>query len=245
MTLIELLMACAVMVIIAGTVGGLAKTVLTGSEYADGQGLAAQHAQVTLERIGRIVREATANESFPGAVVLAETVSGWQYPDTLVVWHPSGAPVDPAGSPRLNELVIFCPHPDYPNRLVQITAPGNTGTLSSVDVARYNQINAVKQATSSTVVTLTDLVRTAGANGSTTAADRRGTVRFAVRLRPVTIDHSNWSSNAWAQGIHGTQMGLRQVWVRTELQLVPGPDGAASGAIPFLDSAALYYQVQR
>jgi len=249
-------MACTVMVIIAGTMAGLATTVLTGSEYADGQGLAAQHAQVALERINRTVRGAVANPNFPGVFVVGASTGGWTFYDTLVVWTPAVAngiaANNPAGAPRMNELVVFCPHPDYPNRLVQITAnSSDMGELSSVPVARANQINAMKLAPSSTVVTLTELVRTASVNGSASASDLRGAVQFAVRVLPSETEWANypgsvsWESLHWAQSIRSAHTGLRQVWVRTELQILPGPGASSREAIPFLESAALYYELSR
>ena len=55
-----------------------------------------------------------------------------------------------------------------------------------------------------------------------------------------------WMNLPWVQGIYGSQSGLRQVWVRMELQLAPGVDwsesnSAAAWGVPFFGSAALYY----
>src|SRR5258708_17011820 len=46
-----------------------------------------QHARVTVERISRTVGEATATDQYPGAVVVSTTLSGFGYPDMLVVWQ--------------------------------------------------------------------------------------------------------------------------------------------------------------
>jgi len=104
---------------VGAAVGGLARTAQQSFEYAEGYGTATQHARVALDRIARNVAEATANERFPGCLVVSETVGTYEYPDTLVVWHPSAAPVDPTGLPRYKELIVYCPDPNTPGRLVE------------------------------------------------------------------------------------------------------------------------------
>ena len=85
----------------------------------------------------------------------------------------------------------------------------------------------------------------------------RGALRFESRLRPSAADWSDyqadnvaWDDLPWVQGICGSQTGLRQAWVRIEMQLVPGQASAThdpSGlrAIPFFGSAAVYYELER
>ena len=65
----------------------------------------------------------------------------------------------------------------------------------------------------------------------------RGAARFETRLRPSDTDWANykagsvtWMNLPWVQGIYGSQAGLRQVWVRMELQFVPGVDWIESNA---------------
>ncbi len=49
--------------------------------------------------------------------------------------------------------------------------------------------------------------------------------------------------------MYGSQTGLRQVWLRMELQLMPGEaalcGNAADQAVTFLSSAALYYPMHK
>jgi hypothetical protein len=78
-------------------------------------------------------------------------------------------------------------------------------------------------------------------------------VRFHVALRPSDDDWSRfqnseltWSELPWAQSIYGSSIGMRQAWLRMELQLMPGDDAAAidpegETALTFFDSAAIYY----
>jgi Tfp pilus assembly protein PilW len=258
MTLLELLIAMSIMVIVVGSLAFLAEGVQQGFLYTEGCGLATQHARVVLERIGATIREATANEQFPGAIVVAESADGERFPDTLVVWHPGGAAADPDGLPRFNELLIYCPRLSQPNELVEITVPGDTRTVPAVDdQAQWAaEISAIKASDSSDVVTLTRLVRTCSATGSI-ATSWRGAVRFEARIRPSQSQWDayqdgdlEWDELAWVQGYYGSQTGLRQTWVRSELQLLPDEAAVAAenvggNGIPFFGSAALYYEMHK
>ena len=256
LTLLELLIAMSVMAMVVGTLGGLAMTVQQGYEYSEGYGLATQHARVVLDRIAQNASQATASEQFPGCLAIAETVGAWRYPDTLVVWRPSGTPANPSGLPQYNELVVYCPNPKAINQFVEITAPTDTRTVPAVtDTATWRtQITAMKTSNGSKIVVLSDLLRTCStaANGT---SGMRGAVRFETRLRPSATDWANykagtvaWKDLPWVQGIYGTQAGQRQVWLRTELQLSPGTEWTATNpavaqAVPYLGSAALYYEL--
>lgn len=258
MTLVELLVAMAIMLMVVAALGGLTRTVQQGFEYSEGYGVATQHARVVLDRIAQNACQATANDQFPGCIVVAETVNSYRYPDTLVIWRPTGSPADPTGLPRYNELLIYCPHPSSPSQFVEMTAPSDTRTVPTVDnlSSWRTEMAALKQAPTTKIATLTTLLRTgstsaSGGGGSTT----RGVARFETRLRPSATDWANfkagtvtWMNLPWVQGIYGSQAGLRQVWVRMELQLTPGTDwiesnSATALAIPFLGSAAVYYNL--
>ncbi|MBN1909842.1 MAG: prepilin-type N-terminal cleavage/methylation domain-containing protein [Pirellulales bacterium] len=260
LTLVELMIGMAVMSIIAVMMTALSSAVFVGAEYADEHGLAVQHARVALERISRTVREAKANNTFPGFLVLTKQVSTWYFPNTLVVWRPSSAAPDIDGVPQFNELVIFCPHPDDPHRLVEITAPTNVNTVPALsNLALWRtQINLIKTSADSKIVTLTNLMRVCAVNGSANIADQQGNVWFVSRLLPSKAELDDyyadgsptWDELSWVQGIYGSETGLRQNWVRMELQLMPGTesfdtDPGGESAIPFFDSAALYYEYSR
>jgi hypothetical protein len=265
LTMVELLFAMAAMAMVVGTLVGLSRTAELGFEYSTGYGAATQHAQVAMDRITRAIYGATANEQFPGCIVVAETVSGWRYPDTLVIWNPakatgnsSATAVNPTGLPLYSELVIYCPHPSYPSQLVEITATYNTATSPAVtDTSTWlTQIAAIKTNAQSKIVTVTNLMRSCPIS-STSGAVLRGAVRFETRLRPSQDDWNSfksgsvtWQNLPWVQGLYGWQTGQRQVWVRMELQLVPqAPNGSASAAntvpAPFYGSASLHYQMHR
>ncbi len=262
-TLLELLVALTIIVMVAGALGAITRATQLGFEYNQGHGDATQHARVALERITRTAREATANEAFPGFVVVAEQAGSWRFPDTLVVWHPQADPVSPEGLPRLNELVIYCPSPNDPGTLVEITTP-STAKLLADEAARAAQIEAIKHSDASTATPLTNLLRTAPVVDGNDA-QLRGAVRFEVLLRPSKDDLDSyheeaqksgadtvelWKGLPWVQGIYGAETGLRQAWVRIELQVMTGrppADGTADRrqAIPFFGSAAVYYTLQK
>ncbi|MBW3598543.1 MAG: hypothetical protein KY475_14885 [Planctomycetes bacterium] len=246
MSLIEMLLASAVMAMIATAVGALAMAVNTGSQYSRGRGEAVQHARVALDRIQRACLAAHANETFPGFFTVPTLVDDDLFPDTLVVWR-SANPADPAGLPRYSELVIFAPDPANSNRLLEITAPGDQRTVPSpADLAAWRtEIAALISRDTTTKTQLTDLLRTAAAGD-----ESRGAVRFDVTLRPSDEELSDyrngdiaWSDMPWAQSIHGGDVGLRQTWCRIELQLVTSQEARADAetALTFFGSAAIYY----
>jgi len=271
--------------------GGITKAVQLSFEYNQGHGDATQHARVVLERICRTAREATANEKFPGFIVLAEEVGSWRFPDTLVVWHPErtgenlqGLPLDDEGFPhrvgpddlpRYDELLIYCPGPadatdaaDWTaaKDLLRIQLKNDKRRLPPLgdeeDVSDWRaDIEKIKRSASSEeqeIVILTSLLRT-GAVDDGGDAELRGAVRFETLLRPSDEDLEaeaedpedsfEWQDLPWVQGIYGSRTGLRQAWVRIEIQLMAGDPPAAGAvdrrqAIPFFGSAALYYTMR-
>ncbi len=267
LTLLELLMAVAIMVMTVGALGALAKAVQLSSEYGEGHAEATQHARVILERISRKVQEANANDLFPGFIVVSQTAGGWRFPDTLVIWSSDEEPYDENGAPRLpryEELVIYTPYAvdaedsGNPKGLVEITLPDDTTVVPSVDdeAAWETLIAAAKESNSAKRVTLTELLRTSLVD-DLPGSSRLAAVRFESRLRPSDDDwglykggNTSWENLPWAQGIYGHKTGLRQAWLRTELQLMPGravadadPDGQQ--AVAFFGSASLYYELEQ
>jgi len=258
MTLLELLIAMSIMAMIVIALGVMAHGIQQAYEYTEGYGTATQHARVALDRIIKTVGEATANEQFPGFIVLAEKEGVWRFPETLVVWRPSGAAVDPKGLPRFNELVIYCPDANNPGKLVEITVPSDTRIVPPVsDQTQWTtEIQAIKRSPSAQIVALTTLLRTCTTTVGI-APKLRGAVRFESRLHPTDDQWAQykagtlpWDDVWWVQGMFGSQTGLRQAWLRMELQLTPGAQWVASDprgqrAVPFFGSAAVYYQVHR
>jgi hypothetical protein len=257
-TLLELLIAMSLMVLIIGSLGVLARGVQMSYEHGEGYGTITQHARVVVDRIERIVNEATANEQFPGVLVLSETESGSAFPDTLVVWHPTGTPADAAGLPRMNEIVVFCPNPESPSQLLEITAPSDATVMpAAADQASWlSMVQAMKSSTQTEKTCLTNLMRSCLANG-TTSTRSRGAIRFAARKTPSDAEWAAyvagtqpWASLSWVQGSYGATMGLCQAWVRFDLQLTPASNVAATNEyvmtpVPFFGSAAVYLQLQK
>src|SRR5690606_28827569 len=105
---------------------------------------------------------------------------------TVLIWRPpSGVPANPAGPPLIRELVIICPDPSAPYRLLEITAPNDSRTIqlneASLNTASGRAlVQSVKTANTSVKAVLTHQLRTASpANGTARAA-----VRFECELHP-------------------------------------------------------------
>ena len=260
LTLLELMIAMAVSTILVGALAVLASATRQTSDFNSGQSAAVQHARVVHERLQRFVGEAYATETYPGVVVVDETVSGHRYCDTVVIWHPSGAPTNAAGPPLVNELIIIGPDPTDPRRLMEFTAPTDTRTIQLNDASLNTTsgrtlIGSIKAASTTIKTLLTPLVRTASTgNGSTSSL--RAAVRFECELHPTTAEMTTyrggslaWEDVAWPQGWFSTSCGMRQIWLRSELQLVSeeyNDDGtlpATAIGLPFLGSATNYYNL--
>lgn len=260
LTLVEMLLALAVLGMMAVAMAGLATAVQMNNDYGEGHATVTQHARVALERIERTVGEAVASSSFPGVLVLDTHVGVWRFPDALVVWHPAAGTTaaDPRGLPRFNELVIYCPNPQRPNELLEVTLPDDTQVVPEVTsqtetewlakVASKSSSNAARR------VVLTDRLRTGLVSGLTNSGSR-GAVRFESRLLPSAEEWAQyktgtlvWKNLSWAQGIGGWKTGLRRIWVRIELQLTP-PGSTGQGdrdgqpAVTFFGSATRYHEM--
>jgi prepilin-type N-terminal cleavage/methylation domain-containing protein len=259
MTLVELLLAMSILTIMAGVMGGLALAVQQSNEFCQNQSTAIQHSRVTMERITRTVRQAYATGTFPGVAVTSDAVSGWTFPDTLLVWHPTGAAANPQGPPLIKELVIYCPDPDNPYQLLEITAPTDNRVIpldSTLNTGAWPAtLLALKRAATSKKVVLTDLVRVASSTSSNPldTTNLRGQLRFEVDMYPSLAEWTSyqagtltWKNMSWAQGMYGSTSGLRQVSVRIELQLTPGladgqPDPLGQQSTPFFGGASFCY----
>lgn len=255
LTLIELLMVTSILVMMAGAMAALATVVQSGAEFHHENSVVTQSGRVALERIERAISSATASDEFPGCFVYSEQLDAWNFPDTLIVWCPRSAAVDPDGRPMINELVVFCPHPGAPTELLEIRLDNASGSAPALDdttgwqslMAEFKLGNGAQR------VTLTDLLR-AAAPPDSEASIPRGAVRFDVRLRPSAAEWSefqmgsrDWGDLSWAQGIHGSGTGLRQTWCRIELQLQIEHFSAADAgtATPFFGSATGYHELHR
>ncbi len=252
-TLVELLMSTMVMAMIAVALATMAQAVQMSSTYSHGHGTATQHARVAIERINRAVRFAAATTDSPGVVVLSETVGTWRFPDTLVVWR---ADSNADKLPQVNELVVFCPNPSTPTELWELSTISDTVTVTLSDnVALHAAVDRMKAANDSERVVLSDLLRVASPYED--GSGLRGALRFEVELAPTAAQWTSyqagdmaWAALSWAQGIYGSQTGMRQTWVRYEIQMMPGEYAAEASnnsdmAIPFLGSATLYYELNK
>jgi hypothetical protein len=113
------------------------------------------------------------------------------------------------------------------------------------------EIAAIKQSTKDTQVALTDLMQTCSTSASGSGS-LGGAVRFVTRLLPSAASYAQyqagqvtWQSLPWVQGTYGAQMGLRQSWLRVEVQITPaadvlGANPAELQAVPYFASVAVY-----
>jgi hypothetical protein len=200
-----------------------------------------------------------ANAHFPGVLVLTDTVVSWRFPDTLVVWHPP-APVlgahperlplsDPDRRPYFDELVIYTPADGASHQLLEIAVPDDSRLVPSVaDTASWrSEIGAIKSSHSGNEVVLTDLLHTAEVSDESQTT-RHAALRFELRLRPSSSDWTAyeggtlaWDRLPWVQGIYTDRTGLRQSWVRIEMQLMPQQTTEQAQPIPFFGSASVIY----
>jgi hypothetical protein len=252
LTLSELLIAGAIMTMLAGGMGTLVMTVHATNDFCRGQAVAAQHARVALDRIQRTVRTAEASEQFPGCLVVAETAGGWEFPDTLVVWSPTGAAADPTGLPRVNELLLFTADPLVPSRLVELREPGNTSQVPAAsDATAWASLVASLKASGSAVKTeLSDRLRTGAVTEG--GSDLRACLRFQILLAPSAdywaeykANTRAWNALDWPLDCYSTQTGMRRVVCQTEMQIVPGEGDSSQTAVPFFGSTALTYELNR
>ena len=257
MTLMELLLASSIMAMTVAAVASLGSATQSAASYSNGHNEVVEQARMISARIRRTVEEATASDEFPGFIVISTTVDGNQYPDALVVWHPDGAAVDPNGLPRVDELVIYAPHPAFPNTLVEITMPGYTQVVPAVTdtTAWQTGLLTAQLGTNGKQVVLTRQLRICTTTGEVLpdvySPKRRGAIRFESRLRPSEDEWTklldgnlDWNHMAWVQDIHSAETGLRQAWLRFEMQLLP-KDVVGEVPVPFYGSAALYYEMKR
>jgi prepilin-type N-terminal cleavage/methylation domain-containing protein len=252
LTLIELMISIMILSFTVAALGMMSRAVEISSEYNQGYGTATQHARVTLDRLDRAVNQAYANSSWAGVWVTGDTIGSWNFPDTLVVWRPNGTPADPQGAPIVSELVLFCPNPTSTNQFQEITLPGDNRTLPSASNAATFKafIDGLKTAAGANKVLLTDLVRTVVVSGS---AQPKAAVRFVVAQSPtdaqmLTYPSVTWQNLPWPQGICSPTMGVRQVWLRTEIQLLPAgnwsiTNAAGEQAVPYFESSSFCYTV--
>lgn len=246
LTLTELLAASVIMTLVAGALSTLVMAVQGSSSYCSGQTTAAQHGRVVLQRIDQTVMGAYANEQFPGCVVFSDVVGGYDFPDTLVVWMPEGAPANPNGRPLVRELVVFCPNPQNPTQLLELRQPSN-GSLApalSSTASWTSLLNTLKSSATSRVE-LTNRLRTASANTSG-QQNLRGAVRFNVLMAPsewqwaqLKAKNRNWKDLDWPLDVYGTQKGVRRIVCQTELQIQTGEGDGAHAMLPFFGSAAI------
>ena len=173
--------------------------------------------------------------------------------------YPDATPANPDGLPLFRELVIFCPNPDEPSELLEITVPDDTSEVPTDRALLTIAIDAIKSDEDATRVELTDLLRVGAVTELAHDAEgrNRAAIRFEVEYRPSEAEWTQfqagtlaWNAIQWPQSIYGNDSGLRQVWLRTELQLNLKEDESEDVSVeeftsPFFGSAAVNYRMRK
>jgi hypothetical protein len=253
LTVVELLFAVLIMAIVAASLQAMIGSVEIANDYSQGYGTATQHARVAFNRIDAAIHSAYGKSIYPGVWVTQDTDGQWTYPNTLIVWQPSGTPVNPAGPPLVQELVIFCPDPNQPNDLVQLTVPGNMTSVPTTSLGAFTTlIDSLKTSSTASKIVLTNLLNVVSISGSSGVVSRPA-VRFVVTYTPSAAAWSSylsgsiaWGNLPWPQGMVSSAEGREEVWLCSEIQLVPGvtwtgENSAAATALPFLGSTCFSY----
>jgi hypothetical protein len=258
LSLLELLLASTAMTIIAAALGTLAATVHTSNDFCQQQGQALMHARAAWLRIQDSIENAQASEPFPGCIALPQTVAGYAFPETLVIWKPTGAAAAPTGLPRVSELVIYTPNPQSPNELWELSAPANANTVPAVsDTTGWQTLLASLRAdNASQKLVITNRLRTASTNivaagAAPSTSNLRGAVRFRVAVTPSMADFAAYRAGTmslanvpWPLDMYGQKAALRSVTCFAELQLATEPgDNSADTALPYFGAAAIRYSL--
>ena len=257
LTLVEMLVAMAVMGILIVGLSGMVTTIHQSNEFVRTQGEALQHARVSIERIERICRGATATRDYPGFWVVSETFGAYSFPDALVVWSPeSGTPANLDGPPLLSELVVYTYDDASPESLIEVTARSAVGDAPALSETSVWQslINVARTSDVVTKIELTDLLRVADAGVS--GSEWRGVLRFETRHHPTATElasyeagSANWEDLTWPLDIYGADFGVRQSWCAMEIQLVPRGETrrgeeSETHALAFFGSASLSHTLE-
>ena len=257
MTLIELMLACSIMAMAAVAIASLGTAAESAAAYENAHGEIAQQARMIAARISRAVETSVGNENFPGFIVISTMVDGELYPDALVVWNPDTDAANPDAMPLKKELVVFMPHPVHPNTLVELTMPHDSGAVPAIgDTSAWqNLLHSAQTGAAGVKTVLTRQLRVRTTDGGplsqTYDPQQRGAVRFESRQSPSDDQleaykdgNLDWDQLTWPQNIYSSETGLRQSWVRFEIQLVPDnlPEAIA---VPFFGSGAAYYDIER
>ncbi len=123
-SLVEMLVAIAVMAVLALSISTLAVAVHTSNGFAQTQAEAVQHARVAIGRIENACQAAYATPDFPGFWTISTTVGGHTFPDALIRLETSERHAGQCRRPSFaRELVAYTFDANQPHRLLEITFP--------------------------------------------------------------------------------------------------------------------------
>ncbi|MDA7980121.1 MAG: type II secretion system GspH family protein [Pirellulales bacterium] len=253
-TIIELLLAMAILGMVVVAAGVLTQTAYQASEHTQAVEAATQNARVGIQRITQTVRSAYATGDEPGAAVVETIMGAEAVPRTLVVWAPSGDPENPAGPPMVKELVIYTPNPSDPSELWEMTEPTHTGSQSLTTINSpigRNLVNVMTVSETATKRVVMRRLQQVEFSGAPTAM-----VRFSLQMRPTAGEWTNldagtlaWADANWPNLFYGDEWGTRSVHVQMEFGMTIAPQAdtqstASDHSLPFFGSATLSYRLE-
>ncbi|RMG04157.1 MAG: hypothetical protein D6741_01390, partial [Planctomycetota bacterium] len=237
-----LLVAISLMLLIVTALAALQSSSVTVYGQASARHALIEDGQRLVERIRRFVEHAQANENYPGAWVVSESVASDLFPVALVVWAPETDAADPAGTPLLRELVVFAPDPDNPTLFCEYRLPDSSASAPATNnqTAWRAVVNAIRNSPNAEKIVLSRHVRWVTVGGS-----QRPAVRFSVRVTPNDDEWDDdvniaWDELPWPQGNFTPEVGMRRVWVKSEFQLATDA-GSRIEHLTVFGSATLYY----
>lgn len=252
LSLPELLASVLILALIAASLGGVASAVRVSNAYCSGRTQAAQHARVTLARLENNIAAVTANENFPGCRVFSTAVSGYAFPDTLMIWKPLTTAVAPTDLPRVNELLLYTYNPSAVNELIEIRDATNTNVApTAASTSAWNTL--VSTLLSSNTATRTVLTTRLHTARPAVATNLRGAVRFLMLAGPSDTQWASyragtttWDALDWPLDRYGSTSGSRMVSLQIELQMDANDGTVTTGnVLPFFGSASYSYQLSR
>lgn len=264
LTLVELLMAATITSLLSIVLGGLVMAVQTAKTHTEGLEDATRQAQAACNRIRFMVSEAGVYQvdgepTTPGLAVVEHQWSVHDLPDVLVVW--SGGRNGGMGEagvqhrrPRVEELLVYAPHPDAPHRLVELAWPGDRSTIDFRDPDFDRTIRSLVSSGEGEEVLLSERIRVSLLSGWVGATGAEvGNVRFDLTWTPDDSELSStapgteeWFDLPWIRGVVSPRSGMRQATIRIELQIEPRHGQPSRSettpiAVPFFGSASYRY----
>jgi hypothetical protein len=257
-------MAMTITSLVSVVLGGLIMATYSAREHAGGIGDSATQANAAIDRIRFAAADAgvyrlSGQPTVLGLAVVRRTWSSYSMPSILVVWNGGrNGGMSKAGVltrlPTANELTIYAPDTTVPSRLLEITLPSHTDSISFTAASFATTIASLIADSGAQKVVLCDRLRTSRLTTGGGTPATVGNIWFELEqmpsdtaLSPTTPGTAAWNALIWSQGIVGADFGMRQATLRIELQTALRPTNPQGDILtmPFFGSASYRYVYQR